>query len=132
MGMLMEGHILKSEYQNRLSNLHKRQLARSKKQMAPKQTEEDMDVVETPSSSEDEKRGDEKERMLTFACLDNMDEKNKQDLKQNMKNATEGLIGLQGVKHMARCMVRAERNKVFTSQNPTGLGGRMLRRSGAT
>ena len=94
MDMWMEGHILKSEYQNRLSNLHKKQMARSKKQMAPKQVEHNMAAVDSPSSSEDEEHGKEKERLLTFACLDNLDEKNKQDLMQHMKKATDGLLGL--------------------------------------
>ena len=75
MDLWMEGHILKSEHQNRLINLYKKQMARSKKQMAPKQVEHNMDAVESPSSSQDEEHGKEKERLLTFACLDNMDEK---------------------------------------------------------
>ena len=83
------------------------------------------DAVESSSESEDEEPGNEMERLLTFACLDNVDEKNKMELMKGMnKKTTKGLHCLEGVKPMARDMVRAKRQEVFKSQDPTSLGGK--------
>ena len=57
---------------------------------------------------------------MTFACLDNLDVKNKQDF---VKEAKINLLGLQGVKRMARDMIRADRKLFSKPSNLTGHGG---------
>ena len=56
---------------------------------------------------------------MTFACLDNLDEKNKQDL----VNTKVNLAGLQGVKRMARDMLRADRKTFSKPPSLTDHGG---------
>ena len=94
MQRLLHGHPLCEKYLDRLAQLHKKQSAKAKKRVAVKSKNVDSDASESPSSPssvEDAKGG-----ALTFACLDQLDDKNRQEWAKDVK--TKALTGLAGVK----------------------------------
>ena len=116
MHRLLQDHALCPKYMDRLAQLHKKQIAKAKKQVARKKPKNvDSDASESPASASSVE--DAKGSALTFACLDTLDDKNRQEWAKDAK--TNALTGLAGVKRMARQMIRrnrqAFRNKSATS-----------------
>ena len=117
MNELLHGHPLQDEYLVRLARLHRKQNERSNRCKAHKQVDNCDDVE--PSSSEEEVNGNSMERILTYAALDNLDDKNKMEAKQSMKKTTEALSGISGIKHMARDLTRTMRDDIFKPRGGT-------------
>ena len=76
MQRLLHGHPLLQIYLDRLAQLHKKQTANAKRQVAHKPKNVDSDASESPSSASSIE--DAKGSALTFACLDTLDDKNRQ------------------------------------------------------
>ena len=86
MRRLLHEHPLCPKYVARLAQLHKKQIAKAKKQVARKKPKNvDSDASESPASASSVE--DAKGSALTFACLDTLDDKNGRS-GQNMARQT--------------------------------------------
>ena len=104
---LLHGHPLLKQYLDRLEALHKKMRSRSKKSLGKRPKPHDQASESASSSDSQVDTADRAGCALTFACLDNIDEKNREELKKDTK--TKDLFGYKGVKRMAREMVREDR-----------------------
>ena len=118
---LLDGYPVLQQYLDRLKCLHKKKKKKSKKQIGKPPQDNDDKVESASSSSNESDIADQKGCALTFACLDNLDEKNREELKKDTK--TRGLFGFKAVKRVARAMVREDREVYRQSKTScTGLG----------
>ena len=100
----MDGHPLREEYLTRLKALHKKQQSRCKRKADKPDC--DADASESASSQESQVE-DVHKAALTFSCLAGLDEGNRQEYAKH--TGTKGLMALEGVKRLARQIVRNDR-----------------------